>query len=697
MRFDDPKINEINYGVTYGSAVLKSLQNENMPRLDLLVREAVQNSSDAALGMTKKPFFCVDFRYGDFDTAAFNKTMACLTPMLDQRMAGKKSQFLEIRDTETSGLTGSYRLSDIAGDHGNYFKLIFDTGKKQQKSDAGGNWGFGKSVYYRVSMTGIVIFYTKVEVEGKFEERLIATLVEDEDNHENSYLYSINPRAIGRAWWGRNNGEEVLPITDPKEIEEFLAMFGLKPFRKPETGTAVIVPYVDEARLLAEVRPEEGYPESQKKLCAWTQNIPEYLKFALAKWYAPKLYNDNLKQLDGTEAQGQNKVLRATVNRERVLPESMRPLFQLEQELYTSALLKVYGKDYKSEKFRNIQIKEVKIRFLQRGIVGYVAYVHITHREMYPGSTGVSPYVMIGSSFAEQQPENPPITTFARQPGMIIAYSTSGEWSRGLQAPPHTNSEDDEYIVSFFVPDVTNKIKENRGGKQYPTLGTYLRECEGSDHIEWKDKTNYTFIQRIMQNVAKGIAEDIVPTVAPIVGDADDRLSNYIGNVMGIAGLGSAKPSRGRGRSGSHGGGSSSNFVLTSRTWLGKRRMQIGFKLKMHDQKEKTLRCDIQAESSSISPNGWAKKIGTPYPVRIESGEVRLKQKDRAVITVSCDLESPEGSMDCLSAQLERDADDKWDGYSMMRIRCDVPGQALEGKLTLSTIEQSVGFQVKAV
>ena len=45
----DREILRTDYGVSYGSVTLKSLQNDNVPELDLLVREAIQNSSDAAL------------------------------------------------------------------------------------------------------------------------------------------------------------------------------------------------------------------------------------------------------------------------------------------------------------------------------------------------------------------------------------------------------------------------------------------------------------------------------------------------------------------------------------------------------------------------------------------------------------------------------------------------------------------------
>ena len=88
--------------------------------------------------------------------------------------------FLEIRDLKTSGLTGCIRKADIKKeDHGNFFKLIYDTGKRQTQAGAGGNWGFGKSVYYRVGI-GIVIFYSRIKNETGYESRLIVTLVEDE-------------------------------------------------------------------------------------------------------------------------------------------------------------------------------------------------------------------------------------------------------------------------------------------------------------------------------------------------------------------------------------------------------------------------------------------------------------------------------------------------------------------------------------
>lgn len=162
----------IDYGVSYGSVTLKSLQNDNVPELDLLVREAIQNSSDASLQETD-PFFIVNFTTGSFCPSKFNFYMTGIEEYLNDRFPSEHADFLEIRDLKTSGLTGCIRKADIKKeDHGNFFKLIYDTGKRQTQAGAGGNWGFGKSVYYRVGI-GIVIFYSRIKNETGYESRLL--------------------------------------------------------------------------------------------------------------------------------------------------------------------------------------------------------------------------------------------------------------------------------------------------------------------------------------------------------------------------------------------------------------------------------------------------------------------------------------------------------------------------------------------
>ena len=54
-----------------GSSLLRLIQNQDMPLLDLLVRESVQNSLDAANG--NAPDVKVSFNIGQFQSKNLNK------------------------------------------------------------------------------------------------------------------------------------------------------------------------------------------------------------------------------------------------------------------------------------------------------------------------------------------------------------------------------------------------------------------------------------------------------------------------------------------------------------------------------------------------------------------------------------------------------------------------------------------------
>ena len=60
-------------------------------------------------------------------------------------------------------------------------RLIYDMGKGQDQLNAGGNWGYGKTVYYRLG-NGIVIYYSRIKnQDGAYESRMILTLIENEE------------------------------------------------------------------------------------------------------------------------------------------------------------------------------------------------------------------------------------------------------------------------------------------------------------------------------------------------------------------------------------------------------------------------------------------------------------------------------------------------------------------------------------
>ena len=418
IRMLDCEILKTDYGVSYGSVTLKSLQNDNVPELDLLVREAIQNSSDASL-QEEGNSYAVNFVSGTFVPAEFNLFMTDVKDKLNGMFPEAQGTFLEIRDKKTSGLTGNMRKAEIKkDDHGNFFKLIYDTGKRQTISTAGGNWGFGKSVYYRVGI-GIVIFYSRIKNAGGYENRLIITLVEDEgktdaSGNDATVLNSVEPLSAGKAWWGIRNGEDLLPLTEDDEIQPVLDVFGIKPFKENETGTSIIIPYINTAELLDGIIPEEAEIESgvrQHFTEVWASSISDYLRLSIQKWYAPKIHNRELPEFCN------NKWLLVSVDNKPIRKQDMLPFFNLTQELYTSALAKTYSYAYKSTDYPQIEVLLVKMQsYFDKGmIVGYVSIARISQSELNGTQNLLSPYDYIGK-FEADGGLNEPIMMYARDP-----------------------------------------------------------------------------------------------------------------------------------------------------------------------------------------------------------------------------------------------------------------------------------------
>ena len=87
-----------------GSSLLRLIQNESTPLLDLFVREAVQNSLDAV--KDNADHVNVDLISGSFEPARLNKHFDRISDALNNRFPDTKNRFLLIRDSKTLGLTG---------------------------------------------------------------------------------------------------------------------------------------------------------------------------------------------------------------------------------------------------------------------------------------------------------------------------------------------------------------------------------------------------------------------------------------------------------------------------------------------------------------------------------------------------------------------------------------------------------------
>ena len=610
----DELIKTMDHGVSYGSGALKALQNDSLPEIDLLVREAIQNSSDASLKVDADRFD-VNFTIGTFNPLKFNAELESLKTILDKHYPEESADYLEIRDMRTTGLTGPVRLSELdREDHGNYFKLVFDTGKEQTASssgEAGGSWGYGKSVYYRVGI-GLVLFYSQIAVDDSFEERMIFSLTEHETD-SSSLLKEIVSDSVGRAWWGRKdeqNPKELLPITDASEIESILNIFGVSRFKPGQTGTAIIIPYINRDRLLNGIFPDDcGISDDEKAMCSWKDSVEEYLELAVQKWYAPKIFNKHLADYS------EQKWLAVKINGNAIKDNTMRPFFQLVQELYISALACNANKVYKSGKFDCIECVPVPSARVEGQKTGHVAYARIKQTQLSANGSMIKPYTYL--RLFSKSPLNDPIVMFARTPGLVLDYKIDGKWAKGLIKP----EDDDEYIVAFYVPNCSVKIKNDKAAGEYAgkSFGEYLRKCEKSDHMDWDDKSNLTIVSNLKAQVVAKINGGIrSEEQSPVEGTAS-KLSGKLGRKL-LPKINFGKTSSGgSGGNGGSGGGKTDNLSIELIPTIKSDCVEVKFILTFKNlRKNVKLGLFIETETGVMDAEAWESNINNNFPVKID-------------------------------------------------------------------------------
>ncbi len=614
--------------IFYGHAILDSMQNWRMPKIDLFVREVIQNCSDAADDVEGNECFFVDFNAKEFNGRDF----ICLLEGFDEktikRFSGEHCKYLEIRDTGTTGLTGPLTITrETEKDHGNYVRLVFDVGKGQTRKYSGGNWGYGKSAYYEMG-AGFVIYYSRIMEDGMYKSRLIVTFIEDEENEE-AVLRGHRDGSIsaGRAWWGKEiqkdqNDEIILPLQEEIEIEEVLSVFGISPFSEKETGTSVIIPYVDYGELMGNMISEEMNVLSDiRTRCPWT--IPDndgfirHLKLSIQRWYAPAIQNTDLPRLSG------KKWLYVTVNDEPITFSSMYPFFQLVQKLYNASLAKtVKQEESESEWTPFVSSTTYPIRvnnYIDNSNggnteVGYLSVAKISKKFVDCGeANNLDPFLLLG--YYEESGKNRPLVMFARRLGMVIDYAYRNEWTDGIPIP----EEDDEYVFSFFVPYLgdSKKLKPNLSVKMYAgkTLEEYLISCEASDHDGWEDHDRMTLVTSIQSRVSDRIKLLLKGDVIPHSGASSDRLGYAVARMLGIT-----KPKLGKGGKSSSNSSTTSTirgikFVSEIQEYHGENQI-VHFVLEVQ-KGVKSVAVDlvVHSDGKNLRSVEWEINIGTIFPV----------------------------------------------------------------------------------
>ena len=502
-----------------GSSLLKLIQNNNMPILDLLVRESIQNSLDASNKNDK--FVNVEFLTGKFISRELSVELDGISKALERKFSEEKYDFIAIKDSNTVGLTGKLHYEDVKdNNYGNLLKLIYEISKPQQEAGAGGSWGLGKTVYFRVGI-GLVIYYSRIKNEyGEYESRLAASLVENELKSDSLIPKLDGKSKRGIAWWGQKLDEnKTQPIRDEAYINKILNIFSIKPYYNTCTGTTVIIPYIDKKMLLSNNQVEDHDGEEKKVKSFWHNNINEYLKIAVQRWYAPRL--NNIYYPYGC-------YLRVKINNIGLSLDDMEPIFKVIQALYNRAVTKKNDiDDILSDNKENNKNEEILIRkVLESTKAGIISYTKVQKDILmmnFPNNKP-SPYMYCNCGVIDCE-KNKPILTYVRKPGMIVSYENYGPWVDGINS---TNKE--EFIIAIFVLNSNNRLS---GIDENDSLEDYVRKSELADHTSWQDFSFRANNPRIISKIQNHVKNKISKEFSEVDEEISDKLNSGLGKMFG--------------------------------------------------------------------------------------------------------------------------------------------------------------------
>lgn len=222
------------------------------PSIDLVqtvVREAVQNSCDAALSDGGAE---VHFRVRALQSAeleALRDTVLAERP-LDESAADPLKAFLssatphvlEICDFGTAGLAGPTR-ADVAATEDeptDFVDFLRNVGSRRNTTHGGGTYGYGKTSLYLASRCSTIVIDSQTTHAGEPRRRVIAAQLGSAFSANDAD--GIRRRFTGRHWWGHASGDD--EYVDPVEGEDAADLAGALGFpkRSPEhSGTSIMI------------------------------------------------------------------------------------------------------------------------------------------------------------------------------------------------------------------------------------------------------------------------------------------------------------------------------------------------------------------------------------------------------------------------------------------------------------------------
>jgi hypothetical protein len=277
--------------------VEKLLTQTSLRLPGLLVREAIQNTVDAALPGKKSIHFNIHLRrLQPAQTQFLRETL--VPPAGAEGFGDVYSQVdwetkggpyvLELADYETRGLGGGVDPRDEPekGERTDFVDFVFKIGKTKDMRNqvvGGGTFGFGKASSYMMSSAHTVIVHSGTEVDGKFEERLIIITLGKQFS-QSGKMYT------GRHWFGRvvDRSEGVVHPLIGEAAARVASELGL-PTRDGRTGTTlcILAPRLDSVGHDESIDPTLALESTESRFLAALEEAVHY-------WCWPLFYGHQM-------------------------------------------------------------------------------------------------------------------------------------------------------------------------------------------------------------------------------------------------------------------------------------------------------------------------------------------------------------------------------------------------------------------
>jgi hypothetical protein len=472
-------------------------------KLDLLVRELVQNSLDARLPGKEVAIHIV---VQDNNLPRVDALQEFLgqsdafqlkpTDHLIGRVAGKR---LLVRDTGTTGLTGAPEilremsgLDEAVGD--NLLKFMHLDLTHPTVESRGGSHGKGKLAAYDAGF-GLVVVYSRVKQDQRFIDRLSARWLHL--SNDCPILDKVQSRT--QLWWLKQGKVWDQPVigSDSSDMRHWLKRLGFPEFEAGETGTCVLVPFLD-PDVLGVAAESTGFERDFER--------------AVRRWYGARIANGASDARSGLGARSRQSDERpADTGRLSVFvndePVSAGELENLEREMYLACL---------DKNERNVRIKgigvPVEVRFHKATIKRTeLSFTFAWARVPQQLSMHVNPSFLPPRGYG-LGPSQSVYVTSMRALGMAMS------WSPGLIE----NSGDTDIILGIVMPgDASSEL--------------ILKESETPEHSSWGPENSQNGIRTAVREFVRESIGLQVPS-APRAQTSDVSASRYFGMALGLFG-----------------------------------------------------------------------------------------------------------------------------------------------------------------